>query len=674
MPNYIQIPGDDRMNRMPVPMARPSPMSNPQTSELKGRASQIASEMLGGRSTPPAMPAPMPPLPKPAEQITLDQLKSTPDYVTRFLIDLARSTLKIPEQESPQYEIPQRPSHGYNVAEAGPEVVTAPGSYFPTESGEVIPMQSRHMGGDVTPSQSPLSGMAEYEANAANMRGSAGLGGTSNLPSQKPQNVFQLPSRMVQPFREDTSSSQFASDQKRNYEANQKKMWENLSTNIGIPMFSREDGGGVTPSDEDYYMGEEGTRGPEGSFYPAIPGIERRAYETILKPSVEIAKGLGQGLYGGYQKYIGQPFEQNIVNPIKSGLSYMATGQRPTYQLPQGTIPPGGEAPPYKGLPQKTYPEGTYPADYLTGKIAPTPSFEGLAKWGITKESLPSGETHYTLPGAEGTMTLPAGWNAQEEGRKYMAGMIPGRVYGPGGVDMTTRWADELRYNEEVAKAQRERAEYDAYLTDLRLREAAGITPRTGMGEYEYNAARMRMTPKERFAQTQSEGEAKKQYLAEAGATGRTRMELPWRTQEAEAKGLEAGTRAWQAGSKEQREWAKANRPYTLGSTGYYDPTTGEYIETQERQTSAQKLFDTIERTSFTTDDLGRKIFDEGMFSRRIQNAVKLGMLPKEMSDVFGGGNVPAIKYRVEGKGIIELSPEEEKAFLRKYPKAQKVS
>jgi len=46
-----------------------------------------------------------------------------------------------------------KPSHGYTIAEKAPEVVTAPGVYFPAEKGEVIPLQSRQTGGSVTPSK-----------------------------------------------------------------------------------------------------------------------------------------------------------------------------------------------------------------------------------------------------------------------------------------------------------------------------------------------------------------------------------------------------------------------------------------------------------------------------------------------------------------------------------------
>lgn len=44
-----------------------------------------------------------------------------------------------------------KPSHGYTISEKGPEVVTAPGVYFPAEKGNVIPLQPRQEGGSVVP-------------------------------------------------------------------------------------------------------------------------------------------------------------------------------------------------------------------------------------------------------------------------------------------------------------------------------------------------------------------------------------------------------------------------------------------------------------------------------------------------------------------------------------------
>jgi len=47
--------------------------------------------------------------------------------------------------------VPSRPSHGYAIAEKAPEIVTAPGAYFPAKKGEVIPLVPRQAGGNVDP-------------------------------------------------------------------------------------------------------------------------------------------------------------------------------------------------------------------------------------------------------------------------------------------------------------------------------------------------------------------------------------------------------------------------------------------------------------------------------------------------------------------------------------------
>ncbi len=76
------------------------------------------------------------------------------------------------------------PSHGYTIAEKGSEIVTAPGVYFPAAKGQVIPLESRQKGGTVSPSspkdtESTKLGMLESilsKVNPSNME-SRQLGG-----------------------------------------------------------------------------------------------------------------------------------------------------------------------------------------------------------------------------------------------------------------------------------------------------------------------------------------------------------------------------------------------------------------------------------------------------------------------------------------------------------------
>ena len=62
------------------------------------------------------------------------------------LFDILSSLLKPPRTP----KMP-KPTHAYTIAEKAPEVVTAPGVYFPAEKGDVIPLESRQEGGEVKP-------------------------------------------------------------------------------------------------------------------------------------------------------------------------------------------------------------------------------------------------------------------------------------------------------------------------------------------------------------------------------------------------------------------------------------------------------------------------------------------------------------------------------------------
>ena len=66
------------------------------------------------------------------------------------LVDILSDILK--EPRAPKAP---RPTHGYTIAEKAPEVVTAPGVYFPAKKGNVIPLESRQDGGEVGPGGQP---------------------------------------------------------------------------------------------------------------------------------------------------------------------------------------------------------------------------------------------------------------------------------------------------------------------------------------------------------------------------------------------------------------------------------------------------------------------------------------------------------------------------------------
>lgn len=383
-----------------------------------------------GKSTTPtagvpnkAVPVPVPP--RPQETISMGQLSSVPDYVARFLVDLSRKIMGLPEggiptgggipTENPAMGLPSSPSQGYRVAEGGkPEVVNAEGAYYPFESGQVTPLIPRREGGPVEPSETRY--VEQY-----------------NRP--KPYDPFNPPSNII-------------------------------DTGIKIPT-------------------QIGT-----------PGIAGRVYETILEPSVEATKELGRELYGGYQEHVGQPFSRGITEPIASDIGYMATGKG----LPErpfdytATIPSYTGPRPWRNIPTTPTPTPT-----------PPPSLEGLSEYGITKGVLPTGETRYTLPGTEGTMTLPSGWDATAEGQKVFGAMKPGYYKGVGEPMALPTTEDKGYY----ATHPEERA------MDI---EALGTAPLRGMAEYEATVARGKMTRRERREAGVADRELRKQALIGKGA------------------------------------------------------------------------------------------------------------------------------------------------------------
>lgn len=72
------------------------------------------------------------------------------------LMDILSDIMKEPRPP----KVP-KPTHGYTIAETkpdgrpNPEVVTAPGVYFPAKKGNVIPLESRQGGGEVSPGGQP---------------------------------------------------------------------------------------------------------------------------------------------------------------------------------------------------------------------------------------------------------------------------------------------------------------------------------------------------------------------------------------------------------------------------------------------------------------------------------------------------------------------------------------
>jgi len=88
---------------------------------------------------------PVPPPPRPQDTISMGQLSSVPDYVARFLVDLGRKIMGLPEggmqppTENPAMGLPSGPTQPYLVGEGGPELFT------PEVPGQITPI-SRYFG------------------------------------------------------------------------------------------------------------------------------------------------------------------------------------------------------------------------------------------------------------------------------------------------------------------------------------------------------------------------------------------------------------------------------------------------------------------------------------------------------------------------------------------------
>ncbi len=355
-----------------------------------------------------------------------------------------------------------KPSHGYTVAEKAPEVVTAPGVYFPATKGEVIPLTPRQNGGEVVPSifdkQEPLradvrneavrkaglSGMSAYNATDEELRKNpaTGLSSPSNqfgLPGGV-NIIFNAPSQGS--FKEDTSSPMFRSDQlsafKKEQEsgaANFQKFVNDTMSKISLPSLP----GVPTPATSSSY------------------GIQPDATKTPMFSRAD----------GGTVEPSWLNAEDEAARLRLMGLMKESPAPTPNDTFYQYTKPGGSGEFSFTDNP-KTIPASL--ADTMKER-----------KWEDTGKGMFGG-----FPTAANTLSAQDQINIE-------------------------------RYNQEVGKAKTEQANYDAYLRDRNLQAAAGIVPRLGMDEYDYGSKLMRMTPAERLEVTKNEGDLAKQYYVNKG-------------------------------------------------------------------------------------------------------------------------------------------------------------
>lgn len=145
---------------------------------------------------------------------------------------------------------PNQASHGYTIAENRPEVVTAPGVYFPSEKGEVLSPENymqkqglmslipRQNGGQVNP---PFN-EDEFQKWYANVPAQMGLNPNSDDPLHYYDWRGAYVSGVRQPNAERHWPSQFKKEGHPNLYINE------MDTRTGTPLIPRQFGGDVDPS------------------------------------------------------------------------------------------------------------------------------------------------------------------------------------------------------------------------------------------------------------------------------------------------------------------------------------------------------------------------------------------------------------------------------------------
>jgi len=477
-----------------------------------------------------------------------------------------------------------KPSHGYTIAESAPEIVTAPGVYFPARKGEVIPLESRQAGGNVNPTMNPTANgmMSNTEDGKMKILQSA-LKSIDKIISSVSPKPMQLESRQgggeVNPDWETRASGTpkgkgyFGILQRPNGGVSTElsagvnfgneeieiptlvptltqeevdyllaggkptkeimdKAFEHAKQRIfqgrnpfaqegeqkplifppqgNTPLESRQEGGGVTSlldrMEKDPNVFTEtssvGAPNPEGDIQAgrsldALSNAMRESNLAILQPqTMQTSTDESNRPLSGMSEY-----EEN-ARRTRLGLP-------PAFSIPKLPSPPTPRS--YGIQPEATKLGGS---DLL---------------WQEQNEKRKKRIPLFSAQ--EGAVTVPTEEDEYEKMRRLLGlGASAPVTLGPPELEgdrlarerlgSTLNVSDvgkEMKYWEDVAKARTGQAEYDRYMADKELRQAAGLTPREGMVEYEHGAKQMRMTRGEKYASTVAEGKLAEQYITNKG-------------------------------------------------------------------------------------------------------------------------------------------------------------
>ena len=367
------------------------------------------------------------------------------------LFDILSDIIK----ESKPPKVP-KPTHGYAIAERAPEIVTAPGAYFPAKKGRVIPLESRQDGGAVTPTltiRQMLDKLDSYGPSVARQNEgevdpslfkntfSVNYGDTQQgiktaantaLVGSTPINVSPAPTPSLQSFAPgaDLTPAGPAAPPTgmAEYEANARKI-RGLPPETGTPTGSPTDGRlnqvlGILKSFTPPAF-KENTRSP------VFGSDQRAAYDRKWKPYMDLMGPISQIPEEKTPLFPRDRGGVTSPDPLE-GLSEEERKRRIALlrkEFPEETIASHGPTTTASTLSPdnmaNVMTKGSVPKEEFT-------EFPKMEKQGdlseIRKEILPSGETLFTLPGTEGTAKV--GPERFFVGDKEVPAGTPGAVSG----------------------------------------------------------------------------------------------------------------------------------------------------------------------------------------------------------------------------------------------------
>ncbi len=569
-----------------------------------------------------------------------------------------------------------KPSHGYTIAESAPEVVTAPGVYFPARKGEVIPL-------DKTAQTTTLN--TEDELRFRNWYDTYSKQLGLNPNPDDPRHFYDYRGAYGAGAVPDETGhwpSQFKREGHPNLTIN------GVDTRTGIPTESRQAGGNVNPvmSPTSSGMMSNTEDSKMKILQSAIKSIDKIVASVSPKSPVsanaEIPLESRQG--GGDVTSLLDRIDENpnvftdasstgAPNPegdIQAGRSLdilsnamresnLAILQSPQLNLSTGVTSTNSSESPIPGLP-------SLPTSRSYG-IQPEAAKLGgsdLINQRKSKKRAWHEEANIPLFSAqEGAITVPPEEDEYEKMRRLLGlGVSTPMKFGPpepegdrlakerlgSTIDLTPVTKEGRTIYEDIARAKTEQADYDRYLADKELREVAGISPRRGMPEYETAAARMRMTKGEKFLAKQAEGKLAEQYITNKGL-----LDV------AEARGAKTGTPHYL--QNEKGEWVTYTPP-----TGLPPGVVPTGVKAPSKTVSSEELVRGDLRQRLGKEPSEGEILNE-MDRRKL--SIQMGGIPPLSPGVLSAPSTRGVKSEVALGGLTE----EQKGIIRglvdyKYP------